>query len=65
MAGLKVSSVTLDGSGCMCIPTYRQDAEPTLAANDNVCIWVDTNDNNRVYFVFRRASEDQVMVDLT
>lgn len=44
---------------------YAQDAEPTLPANNMLAIWKDTNDGNRIYFIFRRGAADQVKVELT
>lgn len=44
---------------------YSADDEPALSADHKMCIWIDTNDSNRVYLVFRRGSEDQVKIELT
>lgn len=44
---------------------YSQDAEPTLGADNYMCIWKDTNDSNRIYLVFRRGNADHVKVELT
>jgi len=43
----------------------KQDAEPTIAKDDTGCIWIDTNDSDRVYLVFRRGEADQVKIELT
>lgn len=43
---------------------YSQDAEPSLSADGYGALWMDTNDSNRIYLVFRRGSGDQVMVEL-
>lgn len=47
------------------LPVYRQAAEPTLAENDDSAIWVDTDDSDRTYLVFRRGTGDQVKVELS
>jgi hypothetical protein len=41
-----------------------QDAEPTLDTNHKMCIWIDTNDTNRVYLMFRRGDADHVKLEL-
>jgi len=46
------------------IKVYSQDEEPALSADQKMAIWIDTNDSNKVYIVFRRGSEDQVKVEL-
>jgi hypothetical protein len=46
-------------------PLYQQDAEPTLSADNQIAIWEDTNDSDRVRLVYRRGSGDQVAVELT
>lgn len=55
----------VDGQLAHALPAYRQAAEPTLAADDDSAFWVDTDDANRVYLVFRRGTGDQVKVELT
>lgn len=62
---LKIDSVSVDGDGCLCIPTFRQDAEPTLSSDNLICFWVDTNDNNRTYLVFRESDGNQLKIELT
>jgi len=47
------------------IKTYTQAAEPTLSADNKAAIWIDSDDSNRVYLVFRRGIGDQVKVELT
>jgi len=47
------------------IKVFKQDAEPTLHADDFAAFWVDTNDSNRTYLVFRRGAGDHVLVELT
>lgn len=44
---------------------YRQNPEPELDEQHKAVIWVDTNDNNKTYLVFRRGADDQVKVQLT
>ncbi len=44
---------------------YSQTSEPTLDADGANAWWIDTDDSNRVYLVFRRGSGDQVKVELT
>ena len=41
-----------------------QNDEPTLTVNGNVVLWIDTNDSNAVYLVYRRGTGDQVKVEL-
>lgn len=53
------------GSSELKIKTYSQDAEPTLSADQFIAFWIDTDDSNRVYLVYRRGSGDQVKVELT
>jgi len=43
---------------------YSQDGEPTLDTDHKMCIWIDTDDSDRVYLVFRRGSADQVKIEL-
>jgi len=63
--------ITIDGSGNMDmagelkIKVYTQDTEPTLGADQRLAMWIDTNDSNRVYLIFRRGSGDQVSIELT
>jgi hypothetical protein len=54
-----------DGTEDIMIKTYTQDAEPTLDTDNKAAIWVDSDDANRVYLVFRRGVGDQVKVELT
>ena len=46
------------------IQVFRQDDEPTLGADDYSCIWVDTDDSNKAYLVFRRGAGDQVKIEI-
>jgi hypothetical protein len=50
--------------GELSIRVYSQAAEPTLGADNRMAIWIDTDDSNRVYLLFRRGSGDQVAVEL-
>lgn len=51
-------------TGEMELKLYSQDAEPTLAADNNMALWKDTNDSDRVYLIFRRGTADQVKIEL-
>lgn len=57
--------VTNTGIASMPIDTYSQAAEPTLVSDHESCFWIDTDDSNRVYLVFRRGTGDQVKLELT
>jgi hypothetical protein len=46
------------------IKVYEQNAEPTLTENKVMAYWVDTNDSNRVYLIYRRGDSDQVKIEL-
>jgi hypothetical protein len=46
------------------IKLYSQNNEPSLIADNNLAIWIDTDDSNRVYLLYRRATGDQVAVEL-
>ena len=46
------------------IKVYSQDDEPVLSADHKMAVWIDTDDSNRVYLVFRRGSGDQVAIEL-
>jgi len=52
-------------TGELTIKVYSQAAEPTLDTDHKMCIWIDTDDSDRVYLVFRRGNADQVKVELT
>jgi len=68
---LRTDKLTVDVSGNteiageLKIKVYSQDAEPTLGADQRLAMWIDTNDSNRVYFIFRRGVGDQVLVELS
>jgi len=53
------------GIADLMIKTYSQNEEPALDTNNKAAFWIDTNDSNKVYLVFRRADEDQVKIQLT
>lgn len=57
----------VDDSGVLVPPikVYSQDAEPTLNATNELAVWIDTDDSDRVYLVYRRGAADQVKVELT
>jgi len=55
----------LSCTGDLTIKVYSQDAEPTLDADSKLAMWIDTNDLDRVYLVYRRGTGDQVKVELT
>ena len=59
------SETTNDGSVISRIAYYAQAAEPTLSQDNTCAMWKDTDDSNRVYFVFRRGSGDQLKLELT
>ena len=44
---------------------YSQAAEPVLSIEHELAIWIDTDDSDKVYLVYRRGAGDQVMVELT
>jgi len=54
-----------DGSEDIILKVYDQAAIPTLDTDNKAAIWVDSDDSDRVYLVFRRGAGDQVKVELT
>jgi hypothetical protein len=62
---MTVTYLTSEGVVIPPMLVYSQDAEPTLDEDHKMCIWIDTNDSDRVYLVFRRGSGDQVQIELT
>lgn len=68
---LRTDKLTVDASGNteivgeLKIKVYSQDAEPTLGADQRLAIWIDTDDSNKVYLIFRRGTDDQVSVELS
>ena len=59
------SAVNNDGVTIGSIPYYSQNAEPTLGQDNVAAFWKDTDDSDRIYFVFRRGSGDQIKLELT
>lgn len=51
--------------GNLSIKVISQNDEPTIDADNKFVVWKDTNDNDRIYLIFRRASGDQVKVELS
>jgi hypothetical protein len=49
-------------TGELSIKVYAQASEPTLTADNRIAIWIDTDDANKVYLLFRRGSGDQVKI---
>ncbi|HEY0090018.1 MAG TPA: hypothetical protein VGB37_14325 [Candidatus Lokiarchaeia archaeon] len=47
------------------IKVYTQDSEPILAEDLKIAMWIDSSDNNRVYFIFKRGVGDQVLTELS
>jgi hypothetical protein len=58
------SATNNDGVTLGSIPYYAQASEPTLSQDNQAAFWKDTDDSNRVYFVFRRGSGDQIKIEL-
>ena len=48
----------------MSVKLFSQDAEPTLGMDTAFAFWKDTNDSNRIYFLFRRGAGDHVKIEL-
>lgn len=64
MANKNLCTGDLFVSGELTIKVYSQNSEPTLDTDNKMCIWIDTDDSDRVYLVFRRGAADQVKVEL-
>jgi len=50
------------------IKVYKQIAEPVLAADDYIAMWIDTDSVapvNQTWLVFRRGVGDQVRIELS
>jgi len=47
------------------IKTFSESTTPTLAADGNAAFFINTSDSNKVYLRYRRASGDEVGVQLT
>ena len=62
------TSVTTSGAitcgGELSVKVYSQDAEPTLTADNYLAVWIDTNDSNKTYLLFRRGSGDHTKIEL-
>ena len=54
-----------DGSEDLVLAVYDQAAIPVLDTDYKAAIWVDSDDADRVYLVFRRGVGDQVKIELT
>jgi len=54
-----------DITGELSIKVYSQASEPVLGQDNRIAMWIDTDDSNRVYVLFRRGSGDQVAVELS
>jgi len=59
------TSENFDIVGEISIKVYSQTTEPVLGQNNRMAIWIDTDDGNRVYLIFRRGIGDQVGIELT
>jgi len=58
------TSTNLQSGDEISIRLFSQNSEPTLAEDNNLAMWIDTDDLNRVYLVYRRGTGDQVKVEL-
>ena len=65
MASIDFVQGDLNVVGELTIKVYSQDSQPTLDADNKLAMWIDTNDSDRVYLLFRRDSGDQVGIELT
>jgi hypothetical protein len=54
-----------DGSVDLMMKMYNQAEIPTLDADQKLVIWMDANDADKIYLVYRRGTGDQVKVQLT
>jgi hypothetical protein len=67
---LRGGLVDTDASGNMSITgelkirVFRQASQPALFADDYMAIWVDTDDSNRTYLMFRESSSNTTLVEL-
>jgi hypothetical protein len=59
------TSGNFDIVGELSIKVYSQNGEPALGLDNRIAIWIDTDDSNRVYLLFRRGIGDQTAVELT
>lgn len=46
------------------IKVFSQAGEPTLSADHRIAFWIDTDQSNKVYLIFRRGSGDNTLVHL-
>jgi hypothetical protein len=53
-----------DGSEDIVMKMYNQPDEPALDADQKLVIWMDADDADKIYLVYRRNSGDQVKVQL-
>ena len=58
------TSNNFDCAGELSVKLYSQNDEPTLGQDNRMAIWIDTDDSNRVYLLYRRGTGDQVAVEL-
>lgn len=58
------TSNNFDITGEISIKVYSQNDEPTLGQDNRMAVWIDTDDSNRTYILFRRGDGDQVAVEL-
>lgn len=54
-----------DGSTDLIMKMYNQAGIPTLDTDQKLAIWMDADDADKIYLVYRRNSGDQVKVQLT
>jgi len=47
------------------LKVYEQDDEPELTEDHKAAIWIDSNDSDRVRFLFRRGAGDIVRTELS
>jgi len=50
--------------GDIILRVVSSSSEPVLDTNNKMCIWIDSDDGNSVWLLFRRGSGDQVRVEL-
>ena len=60
----KTTYLTDEGVTIPPMKVYSQNDEPSLDIDHKMCIWIDTDDADRVYLVFRRGAADQVKIEL-
>jgi hypothetical protein len=52
-------------TGTLKCQVFDQASEPTLNVDERFAFWKDSDDSDRLYLIFRRASGDHVKVELT